>query len=159
MDPTGGDGYFYLKQLEWLGNHFSFYYKDYSLIFLPLALFYKITGSGLIAFQLTTTFSYFVTTLVLGLLLSQNLLIHINTKKPTLGTDAKTFPKRILQNKYLLLLFSSGFVLLLALQKPFFKLFYQYAKNGFAIALLSLAVYFGVNDKKKLSFLFIVMAL
>jgi predicted DCC family thiol-disulfide oxidoreductase YuxK len=51
-DPTGLNGYFYLKQTKTIAVHHAFYFSDHSLAFLPLVLLRLITGSELLAFQL-----------------------------------------------------------------------------------------------------------
>ena len=115
-DPSGGDGYFYLKQAEWLADHFSFYHADYSIIFIPLALIYKLTGSSLLAFQLVTTLSLFAISSALGLIFYQNL------------TWIKKEDVRIFVSSFL--------TLLLAMQASLLKLGYEFAKNGLAQAFL-----------------------
>lgn len=51
-DPSGVNGYFYLKQTETIANLHELYFKDRSLAFAPLVLLYKLTGSSLLAFRL-----------------------------------------------------------------------------------------------------------
>ncbi|RZA09717.1 MAG: hypothetical protein EOP11_00865 [Proteobacteria bacterium] len=51
-DPSGLNGYFYLKQTKTLATLHSFYFSDHSLSFAPLVLLRWITGSELLAFQL-----------------------------------------------------------------------------------------------------------
>ena len=53
-DPTGADGYFYLKQIQSLSGHATFYYRDYSLAFLPPALLNLMVREPLLTYQVTT---------------------------------------------------------------------------------------------------------
>lgn len=50
-DPSGLNGYFYLKQIKTLASSGTFYFSDHSLAFLPLAALRWLTGSDLAAFQ------------------------------------------------------------------------------------------------------------
>ncbi len=57
-DPTGADGYFYLKQIQSLSEHGAFYYRDHSLAFLPPALLNLIVRDPLFAFSISTLFTF-----------------------------------------------------------------------------------------------------
>lgn len=138
-DPTGGDGYYYLKQIEWLGTQYSFYHQDYSFFFFPLVLFFKITDSALLSFQITTTISYFTIILVIALQLRKSLSNQLNSDTGSL-------------------ILSSIFVILLSFQIPLLKLTFQYAKNGFAMALLLIGVFFEVQDKRNVSLPFFLLS-
>ena len=50
-DPTGLNGYFYLKQTKTIATLHSFYFSDHSLAFVPLVLIRLATGNELLAFQ------------------------------------------------------------------------------------------------------------
>lgn len=54
QDPTGADGYFYLKQIQSLSEHGQFYYKDYSLSFLLPSILNLALHDPLLSFQLAT---------------------------------------------------------------------------------------------------------
>ncbi len=137
-DPSGGDGYFYLKQTEWLADHFSFYHADYSLIFFPLAFIYKLTGSSLLAFQLVTSLSLFGISAALGFIFYENL------------SWVKKDDVRI---------FVSSFVtILLAMQASLLKLSYEFAKNGLAQAFLMWGLYFYFSKKTRRSLIFFGLA-
>jgi len=138
-DPSGGDGYFYLKQMEWLGTHYSFYHRDYSFIFFPLTIIYKITNSSLLAFQLLTSFSLFSISTVLGLIFY-------------------TYSADWSKNKYWPLFLSCLFALLIGMQDSLLKLCYEFAKSGLAQALLLLGIYCSIQNHKRLSFLFLALA-
>src|SRR5665213_564641 len=51
-DPTGADGYFYLKQILDVSEHFSFYYKDYSLAFALPTLLNAVFHNPLLSYQI-----------------------------------------------------------------------------------------------------------
>lgn len=144
LDPSGGDGYFYLKQIEWLADHRQFYHADYSFIFFPLALLYKLTGSSLLAYQILTSLSLFLISASVGLMFFQSLSHHKNE------TAKKALWKSIL--------LSCGFSLVFAMQASVLKLSYEFAKSGFAQGLLLVGITFFYFDKRKLSFLFLLLA-
>ena len=53
-DPTGADGYFYLKQIESLSTSGYFYYRDASLAFVPPALLNVLLRDPALAYRLST---------------------------------------------------------------------------------------------------------
>ena len=114
-DPSGGDGYFYLKQTEWLVKHGQFYHADYSFLFIPLALVAKLTGSPLMAFQFVSCLSYFIILLAVGLIAVRSFQIFSTKQKLFLAMT-------------LMIAFS--------LQMPVQRLTFEFIKNGFAVALL-----------------------
>ena len=57
-DPSGANGYFYLKQTEVLANQHQFYFKDRSLAFLGLVTLYKLLGSSLFAFRAAISLTF-----------------------------------------------------------------------------------------------------
>jgi hypothetical protein len=52
-DPSGANGYFYLKQTESLASGVGFYFKDWSLAFLLTTVVMKICDNALLAFQIS----------------------------------------------------------------------------------------------------------
>jgi hypothetical protein len=56
-DPTGADGYFYLKQIQSISESATFYYKDYSLAFLPLSLLNFFLHDPLLTYQFALCFT------------------------------------------------------------------------------------------------------
>jgi hypothetical protein len=111
QDPAGGDGYFYLKQMEVLAKEWRFYHADYSFIFLPLVILFKISGSSLLAYQLVTCGSYFLILYVIGVEL-------LNSFKSYAFVSTVVF------------LFALG------IQPALLHLCFEFPKNGFAVALL-----------------------
>lgn len=138
-DPTGGDGYFYLKQLQWLGDHYSYYHRDYSFIFIPMAIIYKLTGQELFPYQLMTSLSYFLILSVVALLFYRVLI-------------------KIINKKYWQMILVFCFVILVGLQVPLLKLCFQFVKNGLAVAFLLLAIFFQLEKRNRLSILCWVLA-
>ncbi len=124
LDPSGGDGYFYLKQTQWLAQHFAFYHSDYSFVFLPLALLTKVGFSALTAYQLVSCLSYFVILSCLGFFTFKNLDL---------------FPKYKIG-------ITLALVIAFSFQTPLLRLCFEFIKNGFAISLFLLASVF--FDKK-----------
>jgi len=118
QDPTGGDGYFYLKQSEWLANHFQFYHADYSLVFLPLALLYKITGSTLLAYQIISSLNFFI------ILLSAGFFANLGLQ--SLSKFSRAF-------------FGAVLVIALSFQTPVLRISFEFVKNGFALSLFLVA--------------------
>ncbi|MBC7420247.1 MAG: EpsG family protein [Bdellovibrio sp.] len=117
LDPSGGDGYFYLKQTQWLAQHFAFYHADYSFVFIPLALLTKIGLSVLTAYQIVSCFSYFMILSCIGFFTFKNL---------------DSFPKyKFIVTLLLLIAFS--------FQTPLLRLCFEFIKNGFAISFFLLA--------------------
>ena len=53
-DPTGADGYFYLKQIQSLADSATFYYRDYSLAFAPPVILDLVFKNPLMSYQLAT---------------------------------------------------------------------------------------------------------
>lgn len=140
-DPSGGDGYFYLKQIEWLVQNQEFYHADYSFVFFPLAFLYSITGSSLLAFQIVTSLSLFLITSNLGLLFFQSL----DQMKPPWPLWRR-------------LLLTCFFVLILSMQGSVLKLSYEFVKSGFAQALTMIAITLFIFKKRTISFLFLLLA-
>ncbi len=116
-DPSGGDGYFYLKQAEVLANSLRFYHADYSFIFIPLALLTKLTGSSLLSYQIIECLSFFTTLSCVGLFISRG-LCRFEKCRP-----------------YILVALLTAF----SFQTPLLRLNFEFIKNGFAIALVLLA--------------------
>lgn len=141
VDPSGGDGYFYLKQIEWLVDHREFYHADYSLIFFPLALLYVITGSSLLAFQIVTSSSLFLISLSIGLIFYRSIKENLTSQM----TNWKA------------ILLSCFFALVFAMQASVLKLSYEFAKNGFAQALLLVAATFYFFERRKISLIFLLL--
>lgn len=133
-DPTGGDGYFYLKQMEVLGNSLQFYHADYSFIFVPLVCLYKITGNSLLSYQLITCASYFLILYVLGCGFSMAF------------------------GRYSLSLTALGLVTV-GIQPALLHLCFEFAKNGFAIAMLLFGMHLYRQKKVTVSILFFLIAL
>lgn len=141
LDPSGGDGYFYLKQIEWLVNHRQFYHADYSFVFFPLAVIYALTGSSLLAFQIVTSISLFLISSSIGLLFYKSL-----------ETTEQPWP---VWRKISL---SCFFTLALAMQGSTLKLSYEFAKNGFAQGLLLFGILLYFTHWRRLSFVLFVLA-
>jgi hypothetical protein len=114
-DPSGGDGYFYLKQAEWLAGHAAFYHADYSFVFIPLALLAKLTGSALLAFQIVSNFSYFIILFIVADLFKKYLPDSFSAVQKTL--------------------LAMLLMVALSIQTPVLRLGFEFIKNGFAIAL------------------------
>lgn len=137
-DPSGGDGYFYLKQIEWLADYYRFYHADYSFIFFPLAVIYKITGSSLLAFQVITSFSLFLITGSIGILFFSGLqFIEKHWQRVVLGCF---------------------FTFVLAMQGSLLKLSFEFAKSGFAQGLMLLGLVFYFLERKRIGFFFLFLA-
>lgn len=140
-DPSGGDGYFYLKQIEWLVEHQQFYHADYSFVFFPLAILYGLTGSSLLAFQIVTSLSLFLISSAVGLLFYKSLE---QMKQPW--------------SQWRRVLLSCIFVLVFAMQGSVLKLSYEFAKSGFAQALIMIGVYLSVHGNRRVAFGFMLLA-
>lgn len=137
QDPSGGDGYFYLKQTEWLISHFEFYHADYSFVFFPLALLTKLFSSSLTAYQFLSCLNYFIILSSLGL-----------------------FSLAILSNFKLYQKIALSVLLVIALgyQMPILRVSFEFVKNGFAISLLLLSGLCALNKKIKSSVLLALLA-
>ncbi len=138
-DPSGGDGYFYLKQTEWLAGHFEFYHADYSFIFFPLALIYEFTGSSLLAYQIVTSFSLFAMSASLGLIFFHH--------------------SEFIRNKTVRILVSCAFSLMLAQQTVLLKLSFEFAKNGLAQAFILIGLVYFFQKSFKHASLFFFLAI
>lgn len=53
QEPSGADGFFYLKQIQSLSESFSFYYQDYSFAFFIPSILNLVLNNPLLSFQLT----------------------------------------------------------------------------------------------------------
>lgn len=73
LDPSGANGYFYLKQSESLANGLGFYFKDYSLAFILPTLLTKYLGDSLEAYRISTVAVWFLFSLGVGVL-TRNLI-------------------------------------------------------------------------------------
>ncbi len=143
-DPSGGDGYFYLKQIEWLADQHQFYHADYSLIFLPLAVLYKLTGSSLLAFQIVTSISLFLISSSVGFVFYRSLLDKKNETS-----------KMPLWKATLLCCF---FTLVFSMQASVLKLSFEFAKSGFAKGILLCGIASYYFDRRKLGFGLLLIA-
>lgn len=137
-DPTGGDGYFYLKQIDWLADHFQFYHADYSFFFLPTALIYKIAGSSLLAYQIVTSFSLFLMTTSLGLIFLDQI--------------------SWVQSRAVRIIISVVFALVVAMQACTLKLSFEFAKNGLAQGFLLFGIYLYLEKHYKTCLVFFLLA-
>lgn len=77
-DPSGANGYFYLKQIETIASGLGFYFKDYSLAFFLPVLFMKLIGDSLLSFQLSICTVWFALISGCGLLV-RNILQPIKS--------------------------------------------------------------------------------
>ncbi|MES3036846.1 MAG: hypothetical protein V4736_02985 [Bdellovibrionota bacterium] len=57
-DPSGADGYFYLKQIQSLSEHANFYYKDYSFAFFLPSVLNVFLRDPLLSYQITVCFFF-----------------------------------------------------------------------------------------------------
>ncbi len=137
QDPSGGDGYFYLKQAQWLKSHLQFYHADYSFVFLPLAALTWITESPLLAYQILTCLNLFVILSAFSYFVMRGL---------------KSLPKLHV------FLLSQLIIVLLSFQTPLLRLGFEFVKNGFAIALLLAGFVLLFENKKWAALLFIFLA-
>jgi hypothetical protein len=139
-DPSGFNGYFYLRQIESLGNGFQFYFKDRSLSFLLPVLIYKFTEQSLFAFQASIALVFFFT--LLGL---ESLAKNISASQTS--PAKKSWISMIL----IISLFCTGF--------HNYELEMTFYKNSFALAIFIWGMVFIFSDKlKKLGYFFFILS-
>lgn len=105
-----------------------------------MAFIYKLTGQALLSYQLITSLSYFLILFVMTALFYQVLI-------------------KIINKKYLQIALTSCFVFFIGWQVPLLKLCFQFAKNGLAVGLLLLAIFFDLEKRKRLAVLCLTLAL
>lgn len=135
-DPSGGDGYFYLKQTEWLISHGQFYHADYSFLFLPLAILTKLTGSSLMAYQLLSCVNLLLILMAVGFFS----LISFSSFK-----------------SYQQVLLAVALLVAFSFQMPVQRLSVEFIKNGFAFGLLLIGI--ALLQKKYLKTALVLIAM
>ncbi|MES2767842.1 MAG: hypothetical protein V4596_01745 [Bdellovibrionota bacterium] len=127
-DPSGSNGYFYLKQTEALAGGLGFYFKDYSLAFLLPVTLMKILGDSLTAYRVSTIGVWFALTVGVGLL-TRNLL-----------SDQSPRIKNILPVAAVLALVSTT---------QLYDLSLTFFKNTFALNLIIWALFFATSSRPR----------
>jgi hypothetical protein len=146
-DPSGTDGYYYLKQIKVLGSGGGYYYKDRSLAFLPPAAIARVAGNPLIAYRFAVA-------------LTGALLIVFGGTLTYLAAVVSGSGRRTAFALFLVAIAALGAALTVS------EFVFEYYKNAFALVLLLAASLVlmtahptGGVKRKSLAFLLLFVAL